>query len=546
MASTSRPFLSYNSNGDVLPLEVNGNPLNLPAGTTLDGGAIGGGGGTWGSITGTLSDQTDLQSALNAKQTTDAELSAIAGLTSAADRLPYFTGSGTASLATFTAAGRAIVDDADNSAQRTTLGLGTAAIRDTGNAVNQVLMVDSDGGIVLVAPGNPDAKIFIGPGETNGYGIVIKDDAGNDLFVVENTNGQVSFGGSGHDTFLQVINASDFEAVSTPVDLTVSRMFKWPDASGYYALTANLSGVVDVAHGGTNSTTAADARTALGLVIGTNVQAYDPDLTTWAGKTPYVGDLVIASGKTLTASNTLTISGTDGSTLAVGTGGTLGTAAYTAASAYEVAGAAAALNIFKTIAVSGQSDVVADSSTDTLTLAAGSNITLTTNAGTDTVTIAASGGGGGSGSVAQTVIGTYSTYSSITSSAIPADDTIPQSGEGTELFTVSITPTNASSTLIVEVSLPIAAHSGTANVVAALFRDAGADAIGADIVAHNAAGAAYPLTFTKSVSAGSTSATTFKVRWGTGSGTAYINGNTTNRLFGGVAACTMKITEVLP
>jgi len=46
-------------------------------------------------------------------------------------------------------------------------------------------------------------------------------------------------------------------------------------------------------------------------------------------------------------------------------------------------------NIFKNIAVSGQSTVVADTNDDTLTLAAGSNITITTNASTDTITIAA-------------------------------------------------------------------------------------------------------------------------------------------------------------
>ena len=44
---------------------------------------------------------------------------------------------------------------------------------------------------------------------------------------------------------------------------------------------------------------------------------------------------------------------------------------------------------FNTIAVSGQSSIVADSGNDTLTFAAGSNVTITTNASTDTLTIAA-------------------------------------------------------------------------------------------------------------------------------------------------------------
>jgi len=59
-------------------------------------------------------------------------------------------------------------------------------------------------------------------------------------------------------------------------------------------------------------------------------------------------------------------------------------------------GGGGASEAFKTISVSGQSDVVADTATDTLTLVAGSNMTITTNATGDSITFASSGGGGGS------------------------------------------------------------------------------------------------------------------------------------------------------
>lgn len=66
-------------------------------------------------------------------------------------------------------------------------------------------------------------------------------------------------------------------------------------------------------------------------------------------------------------------------------------------------------NIFSTIAVSGQSNVVADNTNDTLTLVAGNNISITTDASTDTITITASSSGisdGDKGDITVSSLGT--------------------------------------------------------------------------------------------------------------------------------------------
>ena len=76
-------------------------------------------------------------------QAYDAGLASIAGLTTAANKVIYTTASDTYAVTDFTVFGRSLVDDADATAARTTLGLGTAATQTVGTSANNVVQLDA-------------------------------------------------------------------------------------------------------------------------------------------------------------------------------------------------------------------------------------------------------------------------------------------------------------------------------------------------------------------------------------------------------------------
>jgi hypothetical protein len=132
---------------------------------------------------------------------------------------------------------------------------------------------------------------------------------------------------------------------------------------------------------------------------------------------------------------------------------------------WEPEAPAASGDIFKTIAVAGQSSIVADSTTDTLTIAAGTGITLTTDASTDTLTITNSATGANAfGNVAvagQTTVAADGTNDTLTLVAGTGVTITTDATTDSVTITNSVTAPNSFDTIIVAGQSSVVAESSS-------------------------------------------------------------------------------------
>lgn len=128
---------------------------------------------------------------------------------------------------------------------------------------------------------------------------------------------------------------------------------------------------------------------------------------------------------------------------------------------------------------------------------------------------------------------------------IPLDDTIPQNTEGDQYLSVSITPTSSSNKLLIMVNAN-AAHTASGGVfILALFQDSTANALAAVTQGYDSPNKAETIPLVYYMTAGTTSATTFKVRIGSYvAGTTTLNGVSSARQMGGVMASSITVMEL--
>jgi len=163
-----------------------------------------------------------------------------------------------------------------------------------------------------------------------------------------------------------------------------------------------------------------------------------------------------------------------------------------------------------------------------------------------------SSGGSGNPNVVKVISDTTPAFTS-TTAVIPPDNTIPQITEGEEIFSITITPTDASSNLVIEAIVWASNDLGTLTypIPLALFHDSDVDAIavGGNMIDNANVNRMTPLLFKYIVSAGSTTARTYSLRTGPTIMGFELFINTTNtgdNVFGAIWQSSFTITEIGP
>ena len=194
---------------------------------------------------------------------------------------------------------------------------------------------------------------------------------------------------SGNGSLITALNATELTSGTVPDARFPATL---PAASGVNLTALNATQLT--------SGTVPDARfpATLPATSGANLTALNATQLT-SGTVPdarFPATLPASSGVNLTALNATQLTSGTVPIARIGATGTPSASTYLRGdNSWATVSGGAASDSFATIAVAGQSSVVADSATDTLTLVAGSNITITTDSSTDTVTIAATGGSAG-------------------------------------------------------------------------------------------------------------------------------------------------------
>ena len=130
-------------------------------------------------------------------------------------------------------------------------------------------------------------------------------------------------------------------------------------------------------------------------------------------------------------------------------------------------------------------------------------------------------------------------------STIAYSDAIPTNTQGTEFFTLAITPTSATSKLVINFSTVLNHTVSTAILNTCLFQDSISGALTVASSQNVNSGGLMVVSGSHYMTAGTTSSTTFKIRCGSASSaTVTLNGVNGSRFYGGTSNSYITIMEI--